>query len=256
MEKKIVFLDIDGTIYNDDKKIPVSTIEAVKALKAKNIKVVIATGRAYFLALDAAKALDIDTLITFNGAFVLDKEKEIYKDSFDKKTLVTLYELSDVLQTGTTFYAKHNTYKNHHGSEHIKQNHTLHQLGDVFETSAPWDHEVYGICLYATKEIEKIYQEKFQNLTFYRWEETICELTQKHISKATGIEKLLNYYNIKPEEAIAFGDGANDLEMLSYVGLGISMGNGKTELKKVADYVTSSVDEDGIMRALKHFSII
>ena len=67
---------------------------------------------------------------------------------------------------------------------------------------------------------------------------------------------LLEKLNIKPEEMIAFGDSENDIDMIQLAGLGISMGNGTPECKAAADYVTDSIDQDGIWKALKHFNII
>ena len=55
---------------------------------------------------------------------------------------------------------------------------------------------------------------------------------------------------------MAFGDGGNDIEMLRHVGIGVAMGNAKDEVKACADYVTTSVDDDGIVNALRHFGVI
>ena len=71
-----------------------------------------------------------------------------------------------------------------------------------------------------------------------------------------GIQHLLAHYGIAPDEAIAFGDGGNDIEMLRYVGTGVAMGNASDEVKAAADYVTTSVDDEGICHALKHFKLL
>ena len=75
-------------------------------------------------------------------------------------------------------------------------------------------------------------------------------------SKAKGIEKLVNALGKTMKDTIAFGDGRNDIEMLSCVNLGIAMGNAADETKAVADYITDNVDCDGILKALKHFSFL
>ena len=74
--------------------------------------------------------------------------------------------------------------------------------------------------------------------------------------KDAGIKAVLDYENIHPEEIMAFGDGHNDLSMLSYAGIGIAMGSAEQRVKDKADYVTASVDDDGIFQALKHFNVI
>ena len=82
------------------------------------------------------------------------------------------------------------------------------------------------------------------------------DLTLKGESKAKGIKKLVEKLGMDIEQTIAFGDGRNDVEMLTEVGLGIAMGNGAIEAKAVADYVTDDIDKDGILKALNHFSLI
>lgn len=75
-------------------------------------------------------------------------------------------------------------------------------------------------------------------------------------SKSTGIDKVLAYFDIDLKDTMAFGDGGNDIPMLKHVATGIAMGNAEPHVKAVADYVTTSVDEDGIANALKHFGLI
>ena len=75
-------------------------------------------------------------------------------------------------------------------------------------------------------------------------------------SKAKGIEAVLKHIGRSKDEVVAFGDGLNDVEMLSYVGLGIAMGNANDEVKSYANHVTSSVDEKGIRRGLEHAGLL
>jgi hydroxymethylpyrimidine pyrophosphatase-like HAD family hydrolase len=70
------------------------------------------------------------------------------------------------------------------------------------------------------------------------------------------ILRVLEFFDLDKSESIAFGDGANDIDMLELAGLGIAMGNGNDQLKKVADFVTKKSSEDGIEYALKEFGII
>jgi hypothetical protein len=80
------------------------------------------------------------------------------------------------------------------------------------------------------------------------------DLTLKGESKAKGIRKLVESLGMDMEDTVAFGDGRNDVEMLSEVGFGIAMGNGADEAKEVANYVTDDVDKNGIEKALDKFS--
>ena len=82
------------------------------------------------------------------------------------------------------------------------------------------------------------------------------DIIPKGGSKIEGIKEALKFYDIKLEEAIAFGDSWNDLEMLEGIGIGVAMGNGNEDIKGQADYVTDTNDLDGIYKALVHFKVI
>lgn len=84
----------------------------------------------------------------------------------------------------------------------------------------------------------------------------ILNVLQEEVSKSLAIKKVLQYFDIDKSEAIAFGDGGNDIDMLELVGLGIAMGNGNEQLKAVADFVTKNSSEDGIDYTLRKCGII
>ena len=94
------------------------------------------------------------------------------------------------------------------------------------------------------------------NSTAARWYPAFCDLTSAKADKANGISAIAEHMGIDISETMAFGDGGNDLTMLRAAGIGVAMGNALDTVKAHADYVTSSVDEDGITNALKHFEII
>lgn len=112
------------------------------------------------------------------------------------------------------------------------------------------------MCLYANDETVEKYIQRFPHLTFKRWHPFVLNVLQEEVSKSLAILKVLQYFDIDKSEAIAFGDGENDIDMLELVGLGIAMGNGNKNLKEIADFVTKKSSEDGIDFALKKFGII
>ena len=81
-------------------------------------------------------------------------------------------------------------------------------------------------------------------------------MTAKGDTKQKGIDEIIRYFDIKLEDTMAFGDGGNDISMLRHAAIGVAMGNANDDVKETADYITTSVDEDGIQKALKHFGII
>ena len=82
------------------------------------------------------------------------------------------------------------------------------------------------------------------------------DVNMRGIDKSIAARKVMEYYGFTMDEAMAFGDGGNDLPMVRDAAVGVAMGNACDELKAVADYITSSVDEDGVSRALEHFGLI
>ena len=88
-----------------------------------------------------------------------------------------------------------------------------------------------------------------------RWNPLFTDVVPVGGNKSNGMEKILAYFGISREETMAFGDGGNDIPMLEYAGIGVAMGNASEEVQRHADFVTSGVDDEGIVHALKHFHI-
>ena len=89
-----------------------------------------------------------------------------------------------------------------------------------------------------------------------RWYPAFADVTAKGVDKGEGVKSVAKYCGFSISEVMAFGDGGNDTNMLKVAGIGVAMGNAGDSLKKVADYVTTTVDDDGIRRALEHFHVI
>lgn len=117
--------------------------------------------------------------------------------------------------------------------------------------------EIYCLCLYADEIEAQKFLERYPALTFERFHGYVMNVLEDNkVSKVTAIQKVLEHLNICKSEAIAFGDGSNDIEMLEYVGLGIAMGNGGEKLKTRADFVTKKASEGSILFALEKFHIV
>lgn len=119
--------------------------------------------------------------------------------------------------------------------------------------------DILQIMGYFTAEEEKetdIFGKVLTHCEPMRWYPLFADIIARGNSKSTGIDKVLAYFDIDLKDTMAFGDGGNDIPMLKHVATGIAMGNAEPHVKAVADYVTTSVDEDGIANALKHFGLI
>ena len=106
------------------------------------------------------------------------------------------------------------------------------------------------------EENDAFYQERFPELHFTRATPLMGEALMKRSHKAAGMEHISEYFNLNLEDSIAFGESLNDLEMIETAETGVAMGNGRTELKEVADYITADVEAAGIYKGLKRLNLI
>ena len=257
MDYKIVFLDVDGTItHHGNGNISNKTKEAIRTLKNKGLKVVAATGRPLSMC-DEIRELGIDTFITANGAYVKNNQMVIHKVPMDKKVIQEVVEFSYIENHALSFYTEDfsmNGVKDTYILKALKETLSLNDYPPI--NKFIYNQEVFLMCLFATDETVEKYIHKFPHLTFKRWHPFVLNVLQEEVSKSLAVIKVLNYFGINKSEAIAFGDGENDIDMLELAGLGIAMGNGNEKLKKVADFITKKSSEDGIEFALKKYGII
>ena len=114
---------------------------------------------------------------------------------------------------------------------------------------------IYQICPYIPKEQDSLFLKAVPALKSQRWTETFADMIPKEGGKSEGIEKAVELLGFS-KDWICFGDGGNDKTMIQKAELGIAMGNASEEVKSVADYVTASVDEEGVTKALEHFGFL
>lgn len=257
MDYKIVFFDVDGTItHHEDGSISENTKEAILALKSKGLKVVAATGRPLSMCKEI-RELGVDTFITANGAYVKHQDHVIHKVPMDQNHIKEVFDFAYTENHALSFYTEDfsmNGVKDTPVQEALKETLSLKEYPEINEKI--YEEEVYLMCLFASDTMVEKYRHRFPHLSFRRWHPYVLNVLQEDVSKSLAILKVLEHYGIDQSEAIAFGDGENDIDMLELVGLGIAMGNGSENLKSVADFVTKKSSEDGIEHALKRYGII
>lgn len=257
MEYKIVFFDIDGTITShEDGSISDKTKKAIETLKNKGIKIVAATGRPLSMCQEI-RELGIDTFITANGGYVRHKEVVIHKVPMNQKLVREIVEYSYKENHGLSYYTENfrmNGVKETEISVALKETLSLNEYPEIDDLI--YDKEVFLMCLFATDETVEKYKKIFPQITFRRWHPYVLNVLQEDVSKSLAILKVLEYFGFDKTEAIAFGDGENDIDMLELVGLGIAMGNGSVKLKNVADFITKTSSEEGVTYALEKYGII
>jgi Cof subfamily protein (haloacid dehalogenase superfamily) len=255
--KKICFFDIDGTLYNSDKKLPDSAKNAVFAARENGHEIIIATGRAPFMIQEVLKELQIDSYICFNGQYIVYKNEVVHNQALDSEQLnqVTLFAQSkghpmvymnaDKMISSISYHP--------HVEESILSLKFPHPEHDKhFHETEP----IYQSLVFCLQEEEAMYRHKFLELKFVRWHRVSVDILPKGASKANAILLLMEKLGLALEDTIAFGDGLNDIEMLETVGYSVAMGNSHAEALKRATYVTGHVDEDGLADAMRYLKLI
>ena len=254
---KILFFDIDGTLLElGQKEMHQELVDALKLVKEKGIKIFLATGRAP-LVVPKFHGIEFDGVLSFNGSYCYTKNELIYKNPMDKKDIETFVENAKRLNKAVTL-AGINKMGCNFNDEVLEEyfmiaNQHVHVIDEFNEFM---DEEIYQMMVATTENQDELILENTTTLKVARWWHRACDIIPCNGGKDIGIQKILDYFNFNKNEAMAFGDGGNDISMLKYVGTGVAMGNATDNVKAIADYITDSVQEDGIVSALKHFEII
>lgn len=256
-DTKIVFFDIDGTLLQlGSTELSSKMKETLQKLKKNNIRICIATGRAP-LTTPKFEGIDFDAIITFNGSYCLAGDVEIYKNPISTETVHKI--IRNATNIGRPIALA--------SIDKIRANGCDQDLEDYFKIAnepVPLESEFEDL---SNSEIYQIMsggrKEEYNNLLqgvtgaeITAWWSRAVDIIPINGSKARGIQKTLKYFNLKKEQALAFGDGNNDIAMLQSVGLGVAMGNATAEVKNMANVVCDSVENDGIYSFCKMYHLI
>lgn len=257
---KAVFFDIDGTLVSyDTHKIPPSAKESILRLRKNGIKVFIATGRP-FAAVNNLEDCEFDGFITVNGAFCMTAQKEtIFKQSIPPGEIRSFLHYQQTCGEFPCMVATESDIFINQVNKDAEEVFTLinFPFPQRKKLDELLDREIFQlVAFFNESREEEIMKNVLPGCDAARWNPLFADIVSKGISKQIGIDKVLAHYGFQLDEAMAFGDGGNDLQMLRHVPASIAMGNASDQVKEAASYVTDTVDNDGIWKALKHFSVI
>ncbi|TDY11197.1 UNVERIFIED_CONTAM: hypothetical protein BJ099_101535 [Lysinibacillus xylanilyticus] len=257
MMKEILFFDVDGTLYNSEKILPASAKEALLEARRNGYEIAIATGRAPFMIQSLLEELDINTYVTFNGQYVVYRGEIVYTNGVEKDELSKIIAFGNARHEPVVFLDAQRMIASVGNNEMISESlNTLKYPYPNIDSTYYMQNEVYQTLIFMEEKDEHLYREAFPNVQFVRWHRYSCDVLPKGGSKAAGIEKVLEKMGLTLNDAIAFGDGINDIEMLQAVGTGVAMGNGHERVKAVATHIAEHVDEDGLAKIMRQLNII
>lgn len=254
---KAIFFDIDGTLFSHTlNKVPDSTRECLAKLRQKGVKTVIATGRHKVdLNKLPVKDIDFDGYLTLNGQVVLDETKTLYAGTpIDEEEMKIVSRIFEAKRIPFMLVSEDNKYINF-----IDE--TTQEILDEVHCATPpiceyHGEKIYQAMAFVPKHQKELLDSVLDECAITSWHESGIDLIPLGGGKSKGIQQFLDANHMKIEETMAFGDGDNDVDMLEFVGIGVAMGNGAEKAKAAADYVTDTVDNNGIEKALKHFGVI
>lgn len=261
---RAAFFDIDGTLTSFvTHSIPESTIEALHALQARGVRIFICTGRApshMGVVLDTMP-VDFDGIVGMNGQYCFDDHGFLESKSLDRDDVATITRWLDEHPDVVANYCEKDYVYFNQVTESMRA--TWRQLGKTAPEVHVDDphartpvHETFQISPYIDAALEAELIGRCRNIAGVRWHPDFVDLIPADGGKPEGMKRFLRHYGLTAAQAIAFGDGGNDVTMLAYAGIGVAMGNASEPAKRAADYVTDDVDHDGIMNALRHFGVL
>lgn len=258
---KAVFFDVDGTLVSfKTHKVSQGTLDAIKQMQEKNIKVFVATGRhpsILYLGNNVAE-IKFDGFVTLNGQYCFtDKNEVIYEKHICKEDIKSIVKFIKENDITCGFVEDKEMYLNQiTDSVRNVLNSVNLPIPLITDISRAMHGKVFQLNPYIPVDFQDKFMEVMPNCEATRWSPLFIDVIPAGGGKHVAIEKIMDYYGYSKNEIMAFGDGGNDKTMLMAAGIGVAMGNANDDVKEVADYVTSSVDDEGVVKALKYFNII
>jgi len=290
---KLLALDMDGTLLNENKEISKENIIAIKKAKQLGVKIVIASGRTiqgiekYLEQLDLLS--DDNYCVVCSGAVVMNNTKKIiiqsnplsyeeftYVFELVKQLHITLNMYSDesILIHSSNYYSRFDAIANNMPLKIMDFNsldkNTLitkimlinEDLSIVEEMQALFPNIIVEEIDIKAKEdynkelfkdISKLPRSFLERFTVSKVTPFNVEVMKKSSNKRSGLEKIAEQFKIKPSEIICIGDSGNDKQMIEYAGLGVAMGNAFQEIKEIANYVTFTNEGNGVAHVIEKF---
>jgi Cof subfamily protein (haloacid dehalogenase superfamily) len=269
---KLIAIDLDMTLLDRNKNISYRNKKAIELAKEKGVKIVLCSGRILKGVMYFAKVLGLhdQVVVACNGAIVRDlkKNKDIYYVGLENEKSLEIarickendiyyhYYFQDTmiarrLDYSSKFYYEKN--KELPKEERIDiiiddSEQTLKSCGDLITKFVIIDKDVEKV-----DRVREIIEKRLLGVETTKSDTNILEVMKEGVNKKRALEFVCSYLGIDPKEIMAIGDNENDLQMIEFAGLGVAMENAIEELKKIADFVTQSYEDDGVAKAIEKF---
>ncbi len=264
--KKVLVLDIDGTLVNSQKEITPATKQAIWDILDRGHKVMLASGRPLPGMRRFERELELPErgglVMASNGAKIIDSKtgEIVYQKLLPLSLVPGLYEYAKEHSCGLITFLGENSISAFEPDEYViyeaKINGiTIRQVEnwpefvnfDINKCIVTAEPKKAAVC---EKELQLLFGDK---ANIFRSDPFFIEVVPLGVDKALSLEQMLVEIGMTREQTVCCGDGFNDITMIQYAGVGVAMGNAQLPVKEVADYVTATNDEDGIVEVIRKF---
>lgn len=258
---KALFFDIDGTLVSfRTHRVPDSAMRALREARRRGVKIFISTGRPLQIMDVVADVMPLtDGCITCNGAYCFVGRHTVSLTPIGRSFAEAI--IAECCRLDKTCFVV--------GTEHSACARYNDEARSVFEGQlgvrgfmgeAPMEtvfsEPILQITPFFNEAEERAIMPRMEGCLALRWHPAFVDVVPDGVDKAQGVELVARHIGIDIGQTMAFGDGGNDIAMLQRAGIGVAMGNALPGVKAEADYVTTSVDDDGVANALKQYGII
>lgn len=275
MDRKLVFLDIDGTLTVAGQNVPPdSAAEAVRQARRNGHKVLLCSGRNYDM-LSPLREYGFDGVIASSGGYITCDGEDIYDRPMTSEQRDSAMRIMMDNGMFLTIESKHGSYTDEGFADYVRTHSAKSDNSEFLRWREAVNRElnirpleeykgqpIYKMVFMATsKEGLDRARELMPDYTWYVQGESELgvvngELVPSHFNKGDAVRRVAEHYGVPLEDTIAFGDSANDLEMVLTAGTGVCMDNGSQVLKDEADYVCPAVEMDGLRKGFQHLRLI
>ena len=264
MTRKICFFDIDGTLWDRENRIPQSAVRAIRRLRENGHLALICSGRSRsYIRHPALLGIGFDGIVSGAGTMLEAGGKVVYNHVLAPEDVLRAVETALALSWTPLLEGVQTTCIDREGFPIPAYYDKLAaDLGEVLEPlSRRWGqwNDISKLTVIAREgaaEMGKLREFLGGTFDFVVHESWLAELVPPGVNKGTGLREACRFLGADPGDAVAFGDSANDLDMLLAAGTGVCMGNGTEALKREADLVTAPMEENGIEKALIQLGLI
>lgn len=265
MKYKLLVLDVDGTLLNEDREISKRTLSALLKVQQMGVRIVLASGRPTYGLMPLAKTLELGNyggfILSYNGCQIISAQNGeiVFERRINPEMLPYLEKKAR--KNGFAIFTYHDDtiIANDPENEYIQSEARLNNLKIIKEEEfsigvdfAPCKCMLVSDDEEALVALEQLWKSRLNGaLEVFRSEPYFLEVVPCGIDKANSLGALLERLNLKREDVIAIGDGVCDVTMLQLAGLGVAMGHSQDSVRVCADYVTATNEEDGVAQAVE-----